>query len=78
MTTSGRTSDNQWQRVTTNYNEWQRAVILANFSDFFFLHGGWFFTGVFAAMHSFRGYMEQIIFDRSYFVRTATFLEDLS
>ena len=77
---SGRTSDNEWQPMTASDNKLQRVttVILANFSDFIFLHGVWFFTGVFAAMHLFRGYMEQVIFDRSYFVRTATFLEDLS
>ena len=31
VTTSGKTRDNEWQRVTTNDNEWQRVVILANF-----------------------------------------------
>ena len=30
--TSGTTSDNECQRVTTNDNEWQRVVILADFS----------------------------------------------
>ena len=42
MTTSGTTSDNEWQRVvqrvttsgTTNDNEWQRVTISANFSFF--------------------------------------------
>ena len=35
ITMSGTRSDNEWynerQRVTTNDNEWQRVVILANF-----------------------------------------------
>ena len=43
-----------------------------------FFHEGWFFTKAVAAMHSFRSYMEQIIFDSSCLLRTATFLEDLS
>ena len=38
VTTSGTTSDNEWQRVTTsgttNDNEWQRVTISANFSFF--------------------------------------------
>ena len=29
------------------------------------------------ATHFFRGYMEQVIFDRSYLLRIATFLEEL-
>ena len=37
-----------------------------------------FFHGAVAAIHSFRGYMDQIIFDSSYLIRTTTFLEDLS
>ena len=41
-------------------------------------HAGWFFNGVIAAIHSFRGEMEQIIFGSSYSLRTATFFEDLS
>ena len=36
-------------------------------------HGGWFFTRAVAAMHSFRGYMEQIIFDSNCLLRTDTF-----
>ena len=39
---------------------------------------GDFFKEAVATMDSFRGYMEQIIFDRNYLLRTATFLEDLS
>ena len=35
-------------------------------------------TGAVAAINSFRGQMEQIIFDRSYLLRPATFLEDVS
>ena len=42
-----------------------------------FFHGGLFFAGAVAAMYSFRGYMEQIIFDSSCLLRTDTFLEDL-
>ena len=38
MTTSGTTSDNEWQRVTTsgttNDNGWQQVTISANFSFF--------------------------------------------
>ena len=37
-----------------------------------------FFNRAVAAMHSFRVYMEQVIFDRSYLLRIALFLEDLS
>ena len=33
-------------------------------------------SGVVAAIHSFRGYMEQMIFDSSYLLRPANFLED--
>ena len=36
------------------------------------------FHGTVAAIHSFRGYMEQTIFDTSCLLRIATFLEDLS
>ena len=39
---------------------------------------GDFFNGVVAAIHSLRGYMEQIFFDSSDLLRTATFLEDPS
>ena len=39
---------------------------------------GDFLNGVVAAIHSFRVYMEQIIFDSSYLLRPANFLEDLS
>ena len=64
-------------------HNWQ--IIFFDRTDFFwritlshpFFYGGWHFTRVVAAMHSFRGYMKQIIFDSSYFLRTATFLEDL-
>ena len=35
-------------------------------------------TFIFCAVHSFRGYTEQIIFDSSYLLRKATFLEDKS
>ena len=35
MITIGTKSDNAWYRVTTNDNEWQWAVILANFFSFF-------------------------------------------
>ena len=34
-------------------------------------------SGVVAAIHSFRGYMEQMIFDSSYLLRSATFLVDV-
>ena len=37
-----------------------------------------FFNGAIATIHSFKGYMDQIIFDSSYLIRPATFLEDLS
>ena len=33
-------------------------------------------TGVVAAIHSFRGYMEQMIFDSSHLLRPASFMED--
>ena len=33
--------------------------------------------GAVAAIHSFRGYMKQMIFDSSYLLRPATFLEDI-
>ena len=64
-------------------HNWQ--IIFFDRTDFFwritlshpFFYGGWHFTRVVAAMHSFRGYMKQIIFDSSCFLRTATFLEDL-
>ena len=44
MTTSNKTSDNEWQQVvqrvttsgTTNDNKWQRVAILANSYFFFF------------------------------------------
>ena len=39
---------------------------------------GEFFNGAVAAMHSVRGYMEQINFDSILLLQTATFLEDLS
>ena len=39
---------------------------------------GDFFDEAVAAMHSFRSYMEQIIFDSSQLLGTATFLENLS
>ena len=32
--------------------------------------------GVVAAIHIFRGYVEQVIFDSSYLLKPATFLED--
>ena len=38
---------------------------------------GELFHGTVAAIHYFRGYIEQIIFDSSYLLRIATFLEDL-
>ena len=38
---------------------------------------GNFFNGVVAVIHFFRVYMEQIIFDSSYLLIPATFLEDL-
>ena len=41
------------------------------------LHVGWFIHVTVAVIHSFRGYMEQIIFDSSYLLRIATFLEEL-
>ena len=34
-------------------------------------------SGVVAAIHSFSGYMQQMIFDSSYLLRPATFLEDV-
>ena len=34
-------------------------------------------SGVVAAIHSFRGYMQRMIFDCSYLLRPATFLEDV-
>ena len=34
-------------------------------------------SGVVAAIHFFRGYMEQMIFDSSYLLRPTTFLEDV-
>ena len=34
-------------------------------------------SGVVAVTHSFSGYMEQMIFDSSYLLRPATFLEDV-
>ena len=34
-------------------------------------------SGVVAAINSFRGHMEQIIFDSNYLLRPATFLEDV-
>ena len=37
-----------------------------------------FFNGAVAAIHSFRGYMEQIIFDSSNLLKPTAFLEDLS
>ena len=42
-----------------------------------FFHVGKFFNGSVAAIHSFGGHMEQIIFDSSYLLRAAPFLEDL-
>ena len=39
---------------------------------------GWFFNSAVAAIHFFRGYMEQINFDSSCLLRAATFLEELS
>ena len=42
-----------------------------------FFHGGWCFTGAVTVMHFFRGYTEPIIFDSSWLLRKATFLEDL-
>ena len=39
---------------------------------------GWFFNSAVAAIHFFRGYMEQINFDSSYLLRAATFLEERS
>ena len=39
---------------------------------------GDFFNEAVAAMHSYMGYVKQIIFDSSYLLRAATFLEDLS
>ena len=35
-----------------------------------FYHLGWLLTGVVAAIHSFRGYIEQTIFDSSYLLRS--------
>ena len=34
-------------------------------------------SGVVATIHSFKGYMEQMIFDSSYLLTPATFLEDV-
>ena len=42
-----------------------------------FFHVGCFFHGEVAAIHSLRDYMEQIIFDSSYLLRTNAFLEDI-
>ena len=39
-----------------------------------FFHIGWFFNGVVAAIHSFKGYMEKIIFDSSFLSRTGHLL----
>ena len=34
VTTSGTTNDNEWQRVTTNENEWQGVAISAKHTFF--------------------------------------------
>ena len=56
--------------VLTSFRELAEAI-------YSFMKGD-FFNEAVAAMHSYMGYMEQIIFDSSYLLRAATFLEDLS
>ena len=60
-----------------NHFFWPYWLLLEDHLEPSIFYGGWHFTRVVAAMHSFRGYMKQIIFDSSCFLRTATFLEDL-
>ena len=60
-----------------NHFFWPYWLLLEDHLEPSIFFVGWHFTGVVAAMHSFRGYMKQIIFDSSCLLRTATFMEDL-
>ena len=69
---------------------WKKELLLANHSfkltslfwrislSHVFFHVEHFFHEAAAAIRFLRGYMQPIIFDSSYLLRTATFLEDLS
>ena len=46
--------------------------------SYLFFHVGYFFHGAVAAIRFLKGYMEQIIFDSSYLLRTTTFLENVA